>query len=160
MGSTTINELHKALLIEFGLITRLWAQNVKDWVTGVFVADIDDDGEPEAVASSRDGRLHLFSAGSGDRQWERVIGYKTWVGTLAVSNPFTRHLSIGAKESKARIIAGTRDGKIYVFDKDGNTISKDGQKFVFDSDGMALDPEKEHLAFWYDTGYVIRQVYV
>src|SRR5579859_194841 len=160
MGSTTINELHKALSIEFGLITRLWAQNVKDWVTGVFVADIDDDGEPEVVASSRDGRLHLFSAGSGDRQWERVIGYKTWVGTLAVSNPFTRHLSIGAKEPKARIIAGTRDGKIYVFDKDGNTISKEGQKFSFDSNGSALDPEKEHLAFWYDTGYVIRQVYV
>ena len=160
MGSTTINGLHKALLLELGLITRVWDKKVKDWVTGVFVADLDDDGEPETVASSRDGRLHLFSAGSGDRRWDRVVGNKTWVGTLAVSNPFTRRLSIGEKESTARIIAGTRDGKIYVFDKEGNTIGNDGQKFAFDNDGMALDPEKEHKAFWYDTGYVIRQVYV
>lgn len=159
MTNTTITELHKALGLEFSLVTRVWDYKAKDWVTGVFAEDIDDDGEVEVIASSRDGRLHLLSA-KGDYKWERVVGHKTWVGTLAVSNPSTMNLSPGEKEVSARIIVGTRDGKVYVFDKDGRTISKEGTAFAFDSNGLALDPEHEQEAFWYDTGYVIRQVYV
>jgi outer membrane protein assembly factor BamB len=159
MTSTTINELHKALGLEFSLVTRVWDYKAKDWVTGVFAVDIDDDGELEVIASSRDGRLHLLSA-RGDCKWERIIGSKTWVGTLAVGNPSTRNLSIGEKDTSAHIIVGTRDGKVYVFDKDGRTISKEGKTFAFDSNGMALDPVEEQKACWYDTGYVIRQVYV
>src|SRR5579859_2721719 len=124
MSSTTatIEELHKSLGLEFSLVTRVWDFKAKDWVTSVCVEDIDNDGELEVIASSRDGRLHLLTA-KGDCRWERIIGNKTWVGTLAVGNPSTRHLTFTEKNPPARIVVGTRDGKLYVNDKDGRTIS-------------------------------------
>src|SRR5260370_848540 len=154
MSTTTINELRNSLGLGLGIITRIWDYKAKDWMTSVFAADIDNDGDVEVAACSRDGRVYLLSAG-GDLRWERIIGTKTWIGTVVASG-----LSIGEKNTSARIIVGTRDGKIYVLDKDGRTISKSGRAFAFDSDGRAVEPEQEQNACWYDTGFVIRQIYV
>lgn len=155
MSTTTINELRDALGLGLGIVTRIWHYDSKDWMTSVCAADIDNDGEEEVIACSRDGRVRMLSAG-GVLRWERVVGPKTWIGTVVAIAPSI----VDGKDIPARIIVGTRDGKIYVLDKEGNTISKDGQVFTFDNDGRAVEPEQEREAYWYNTEYVIRQIYV
>lgn len=154
MPSNAFKELKDALDLGLGIVTRIWDHSAKDWVTGVFVMDIDDDGEAEVIACSRDGRVHLLSK-DGERRWERVIGEKAWVGTGVASG-----LLANRAEATARIIVGTRDGKVFVLNKYGQTMTKDGQLLSFDADGKALDQEQEQQACWYDVGYAIRQISV
>src|SRR5579872_1193894 len=155
MPANITNELRDALGLGLGSVTSIWDYKARDWMSSDFAVDIDNDGEVEIVASSRDGRVYLLSA-SGDLIWERVVGAKTWVGTVVAAAPS----KVDGEDIPARIVVGTRDGKIYVLDKDGKTISKDGQAFAFEEDGRVIDPEQEQKAYWYNTGYVIRQVYV
>src|SRR6266568_3808778 len=158
MPTSTTNEIRDALGLGLGTVTRIWEYKAKDWMFSVFAVDIDNDGVVEIIASSRDGRVCLLSAmaATGDLKWERVVGAKTWVGTVVAIAPS----KVDGKDIPARIIVGTRDGKIYVLDKDGNTTSKNGQVFTYDTDGRAIEPEQEQEAYWYNTGYVIRQIYV
>lgn len=155
MPTTTINELRDALGLGLGIVTRIWDGKAKDWMTSDCAADLDNDGKAEVIACSRDGRVRMLSAG-GDLKWERVVGPKEWIGTVVAIAPS----KVNGKDIPARILVGTRDGKIYVLDKDGNTISQNGQVFTFDSDGRAIEPEQEQQAYWYNTEYVIRQIYV
>jgi outer membrane protein assembly factor BamB len=155
MQNSTINELRDSLGLGLGIVTRIWHWTAKDWMTNVWAVDIDNDGYVEVIACSRDGRVRMLSA-AGDLRWERVVGTKTWVGSIVAIAPS----KVDGKDMPARIIVGTRDGKIYVLDKDGNTISKNGKIFTFDNDGRAVEPEQEPEAYWYNTGYVIRQIYV
>ena len=149
------NELRDALGLGLGSVTSIWDYKARDWTSSVSAVDIDNDGEVEIVASSRDGRVYLLSA-TGDLIWESVVGAKTWVGTVVALAPSI----VDGDDIPARIIVGTRDGKIYVLDKDGQTISKDGTSFAVDEDGRTIDPDQEQKAYWYNTGYVIRQIYV
>lgn len=152
MPSNAFKELKDALDLGLGIVTRIWDYLAKDWVTSVFVMDIDDDGEVEVIACSRDGRVHLLSKG-GEPRWERIIGAKVWVGTAVASSLYT-----GGAETATHIVVGTRDGKVFVLDRDGKTMTKDGRTQPFDTDGRAIDPVQEQQACWYDTGYVIRQI--
>lgn len=154
MPANTIKDLKDALDLGLGIVTRIWEYKAKDWVTSVFATDIDDDGDIEVIACSRDGRVHLLSKG-GDLRWERIIGMKAWVGTGVASD-----LAADGQEAAARIIVGTRDGKVFVLDKDGKTITRDGTALPFDADGKAIDANKEQEAYWYDTEHVIRQISV
>src|SRR5260370_33053351 len=104
-----IDELHDALRIGVGTVTRKWDYKAKDWVTSTFAADINNDGEVEVVDCSRDGRVQLLSAKAGEHRWHRIIGEKAWVGTVVISE----FLAKDAHE-EARIIVGTRDGKVFV----------------------------------------------
>src|SRR2546428_1239234 len=130
MRSTTSKELRCVLGLGLGAGTRIWECKAKDWLFSVFAVDIDNDDVLEIIASSRDGRVCLLSAmgATGDLRWERVVGAKTWVGTVVAIAPS----KVDGKDIPARIIVGTRDGKIYVLDKDGNTTSKNGQVFTYD----------------------------
>ncbi len=74
--NTVIDELHDALGLGLGTVTRNWDYKAKDWVTSIFAADITNDGEVEVVACSRDGRVQLLSAKGGDCWWQRVVGEK------------------------------------------------------------------------------------
>src|SRR5690242_21949075 len=105
MASSTINELQNTLDLGLGIVSRVWDYRTKDWVTKVFVTDVDDDGETEVIASSRDGRLHVVSSQAGNLRWKRIIGTKAWVGAVAVSNFPTAGSAVST-----RIIVGTRDG--------------------------------------------------
>ena len=118
MPTNAINELHDALGIGLGTVTRIWDYKAKDWVTSVTITDIDNDGEFEVIACSRDGRVQLLSAKAGECRWQRIIGTKASVGTVITSD----FLATGSNED-ARIIVGTRDGKVYVLNKDGMTIT-------------------------------------
>ena len=154
MSTNSFKDLKDALDLGLGIVTRIWDYRAKDWVTSVFAADIDGDGDNEVIACSRDGRVHLLSKG-GDLQWERIIGAKAWVGTGVASD-----ISADGTETSARIIVGTRDGKVFVLDKDGKTITREGTALSYNAEGKTIDPEQEQQTCWYDTGYVIRQINV
>src|SRR5215469_14939345 len=81
MPKVSTSELRNALQMGLAIITEQWSGKAKDWITGVHVADIDDDGDDEVIAVSRDGRVRAFTR-SGDLRWECHIGSKVWVGTV------------------------------------------------------------------------------
>src|SRR5579872_7388551 len=87
--STTksLKDLKDALDLGSGIVTRLWDYKTKDWVTSVFAEDIDNDGNTEIIACTRDGRIHALSPKGTDFQfrWQRVIGTKAWVGNAVAS---------------------------------------------------------------------------
>ena len=155
MGARRSKNLNDALAKGVGIVTRVWDFKVRDWVTSVFAADIDHDGEAEVIACARDGRVYCLNSGKGDRRWERILPKKVWVGTGVTGDAFS-----GGKESIAHIIVGTRDGYVYVLDRDGRTLTKDGLALAYDRDGRALDIEADKKASWYSADGVIRQVYV
>lgn len=154
MSSFIIKELRNELDLGLGIVTRIWDFKVKDWMTSVCAADIDNDGDAEVIACSRDGRVHALSSG-GDLIWERVVGKKGWLGTVVACR-----VSREGEDPEVRIIIGTRDGKVYVLNQHGGTVGKDGKVYDIDDDGQVIHPEKEKEAYWFNTGYVIRQVYV
>lgn len=149
-----LKELRNELDLGLGIVTRIWGYKAKDWVTSVCVADIDNDGDAEVIACSRDGRVHALSS-SGDFIWERVVGKKGWIGTVVVC----RILKEG-EDPEVRIFIGTREGKVYVLNQNGGTISKDGKVYDIDDNGEVAHPEEEIEAYWYNTSFVIRQIYV
>ncbi|HET9921736.1 MAG TPA: PQQ-binding-like beta-propeller repeat protein [Ktedonobacteraceae bacterium] len=156
MSANTIKDLKDALDLGLGVVTRVTDYQTKDWVTNVFASDIDNDGYSEIVACSRDGRIYVLTTkGTNFRlRWKRIIGTKAWVGAAASGK-----LPIPGYEDTASIIVGTRDGKVYVLDKDGKTVSKDRQAFDFDpANEWAIERKQEQAACWYDTGYAIRQI--
>src|SRR5258708_33952972 len=151
MPATTINDLRDTL--RPGL--DIWEQETERQMESVFAADIDNDGDVEVIACSRDGQVITLSSKEGDYRWKRVLGTSAWVGTAV-----TRDFSAGGEDTRGRIIVGTRNGKVYVVDKDGKNVAKDGTVFPFDKDGRATEQEKAKEAYWYHTERVIRQVYV
>lgn len=157
MPASAISELRESIGLGLNTVTRVWSYRAKDWVTSVYVADIDNDGIVEVVACSRDGRVYLLTILGADRieKWERIIGEKAWVGT-GVATGFSSEEKI----TQARIIVGTRDGKVYVLNKDGMTLPKNGNGLPYDSEGKTIDKKAEERASWLDVGYVIRQIYV
>lgn len=155
MPASTIAELQIALDLGLSIVTRVWDYKTKDWVTSILAIDVDGDGDAEIVACSRDGRVHVLSSKTGDLRWKRVIGTKAWVGTVVA-----RDIPTSESVTFVRIVVGTRDGKVFVLDKDGKTVTKHGETFSYDADGRALDLPQEKEAFWYNTGYTIRQITV
>lgn len=155
MAVGTVKELRSALGLGLSIVSRIWDYKTKDWVTSIFVMDVDDDGEFEIVVCSRDGRMHLLSSEGGVLLWKRIIGTKAWVSAVVASGP-----PIEGNEAATRIIVGTRDGKVFVLNKDGKTFSKNGETFSYDTDGRAFDPEREKEANWFNTGYTIRHIAV
>src|ERR1019366_2327702 len=135
-------------------MSELWNYRTKNWVTCVCTGDIDNDGEIEIVAGSRDGRVRVLTK-RGDMRWERIIGNKDWVGTIAI----IPYRGIEGKDTPMRIIVGTRDGLLYILDKDGKTIGKTGERYGFKQGGWATDPH-EAEAFWFQSEHVIREVLV
>lgn len=146
------------------VVRELWSRNARDWMMCVHAADINNDGEHEVLASSRDGRIYVFNK-SGDVRWKRIVGEKAWVGAIA-GIPFQSHLLTSDDDLSehrhmlpVRVIAGTRDGKVYTFDQYGRTVGKDGRTFLFPEKERPFE-EGELAAYWLDTGTVISQIVV
>ncbi len=136
-------------------VSEAWNYRTKNWVTCVCAGDIDNDGEIEIVAGSRDGRVRALTK-RGDVRWERIIGHKDWVGTVAI---IPQNRGVEGKDTPMRIIVGTRDGLVYVLDKDGKTIGKAGERYNITTSGHAIDIH-EAEAFWFKSEHVIREVLV
>ncbi len=155
-GNTT---LQAYLARGLAVVTEAWNYKAKNWVTSVCAADIDNDGDIEIIAASRDGRVRALTR-RGDIRWERIIGYKEWVGTVA-SVPQIERKSVEGKDMPIRIVIGTRDGLVYALDRDGRTLAKTGERYGFGAkDGRTLEKELEPGAFWFQSEHVIRQVLV
>src|SRR5579859_5977545 len=109
--------LQDTLRLGLTIVSEQWHYKAKDWVTSVHAADIDDDGNIEIILGSRDGRVHSLTR-EGDLRWQRIVGNKTWVGSLAtVALP-------GRSHQGSRIIVGTRDGFLYVVDKMAKSLAR------------------------------------
>lgn len=153
MATGILESLRNKLDDGLSIVTRVWEYKTKSWVTSICAADIDADGDIEIIACSREGRIYLLSK-TGNLRWKRIVGPKVWIGAATVFSCMIEGKKV------TRIVIGTRGGKIYMLDKDGRTITRDGRALIFDEDGRTLDQEGEKHAYWYDTGYVIRQIYV
>ena len=49
MPATTIDDIRDALGLGLGVVTRIWEYKTKGWVTSIFAADIDNDGDIEVI---------------------------------------------------------------------------------------------------------------
>src|SRR5581483_6398776 len=95
---TALSELQENLRLGLAVVSELWNYKAKKWVTSIDTTDLDDYGNIEILAGSCDGRIQVLNR-EGDLRWRRVLGNKTWVGTL-VGITSTRPLN-----SSVRIIA-------------------------------------------------------
>jgi outer membrane protein assembly factor BamB len=134
---TTLSRLQDNLRLGITCVQEIWRdEQIKDWVTGVHAADIDQDGDIEVLASSGDGRVRALTR-DGRLRWDRIIGDKTWVTAVAACAPVSDTLP-------ACVIASTRDGKIYVLDQDGRELPP--------------DPEKPEIRYWFNAKSSISQM--
>jgi outer membrane protein assembly factor BamB len=149
MASTTLTSAFRdTLRAALSVILEVWSYKAKDWVMSVHAADINNDGDLEVLGCSRDGRLRALSK-TGILLWERVIGNnKAWASAI-VGIP-------GELGSRERVIAGTRDGKVYAYAHNGRTVGRDGTLYKYNSEGYALDSQTEAALCLLDTGAVIR----
>src|SRR5438270_12162166 len=110
MSATIINNLRDSLALGLGIVSRVWYFKVREWVTSVSAADINNDREAEVIACSRDGRVLQVTVDKGDERWEHVVGEKTWAGTGIAMSP-----SPTWKEERPQpvIAVGTRQGEVF-----------------------------------------------
>jgi len=142
VSAALTTSLRDTLRAGLSVVSEVWNHEAKHWVASVHAVDINNDGDSEIIACSRDGRVFTLDK-AGKILWERIIGSKR--GVAAVMG-FSEN-----KENPVRVIAGTRDGKVYALDQDGRTIGKDGRVYAFGKDGRALEPDEEITACWLDT---------
>src|SRR6266566_1467582 len=156
MDASTITKknLHHALEDGLSIVSRIWEYKARNWVTCIYVADIDGDGDVEIIIGSREGRIYCLSK-TGKLRWKREIGTRAWIVTIAVSG-----LAGPREEASVRIIMGTRDGKVYVLDSEGRMVTTDGRILLFDEEGKPLDRQQAQRAYWFSIDYVIRSIYV
>lgn len=154
MLASTIEKLQHALEDGLAIVSRIWEYKARNWITCIYAADIDGDGDVEIIVGSRDGRIYCFTK-TGKLRWKREIGTRTWIVTMVVSG-----LAFPGKEASVRIIIGTRDGKVYVLDSEGKMITRAGKPLLFDEEGKPLDPKQALQAYWFSIEYVIRSIYV
>lgn len=142
VSAALTTSLRETLRAGLSIVSEVWSHRAKHWIADVHAADINNDGDIEIIACSRDGRVFALDK-AGKILWERIIGKKSGVAAI-----------LGISENKAspvRVIAGTRDGKIYALDQDGRTIGKDGRAYAFGKDGWAYEREAEQESSWLDT---------
>ena len=95
-----------------GDLTVLWTSGLSDNVNAVFVADLDNDGQKEVIAGTRDNKVYLLDS-DGNIKWFKSVGSAVRCVCAADTD------GDGIKE----VIAGTdyKDlGKVYAFDTNGN----------------------------------------
>ncbi len=126
-----LGNLQDALRRGVAVESTLWSFTSTDWITTIQAADIDNDGDIEILVSSRDGYLRALTR-RGAIKWEQQLKGEYISALCAI--PFSEKTAF----YQARIIVGTRRGKVYAYSKQG-----------------------ERLGGWeYDTGRIIRQIYI
>lgn len=142
-----------------GRISGIWTFEAKSWVTSVHAADIDRDGDFEVLAGSRDGRVYAMTKG-GDELWSNALGTTNWVNAVA---SFSFQFDPQAGSASTYVVAGARDGKIYVLNKDGKMVGKDGKvlekkapAFSEDEENATPSPQASH---WFDAHHAITRLH-
>ena len=144
MATGTEFDLQELLRLGLTIVREDVSYKAKTWVTSVCATDIDNDGDTEILLSSRDGRVQVVTK-EGVCRWSRIPGEKAWVGHAAAFPNSANHYT------PARVIVSTRDGKLYAFSKDGQTVDKDGNLYPL-KDEKQSDNEKK--AYWFCTDHI------
>jgi outer membrane protein assembly factor BamB len=161
-----MDRLHEELDRGLSLIRerRGWpypqAANAKNWVTSVHACDIDEDGEFEILACSRDGRCHFLTREGlpvrnlDDSRNEIKFGGNVWQGSIVGTVPSQ------PQKVPIRIIVGGYDGKIYALDREGNPwIWPEGASGYVRAD-FPRQSASERVNYFSDTQRSILQVHV
>ena len=129
--------LRKLLSIGRLVITPEWNYLADDWVTCVSAADIDDDGDIEIVAGSRDGYIRMLTR-QGTERWKTLIG--AWITSVVIIPSFVVQepgeeqagasipsgaLSRDVYQPRPRILISTRNGQVWALDRHGNPVQSD-----------------------------------
>ena len=122
-SALTEKKLRHALVDGLSIVSRIWEFKARNWVTCIYIADIDGDGDVETIIGSRESRIYCLSK-TGKLRWRRDIGSREWIVTITVCG-----LAGPRKETSVHIIMRTRDGKMYVLDGEGRIVTRDGRYF-------------------------------
>ncbi|HEY0753864.1 MAG TPA: AAA family ATPase [Ktedonobacteraceae bacterium] len=141
LPSLAVERLQEDLRYGLTCIKDLWGYEVKDWVTGVHAADINLDGDIEVLAASRDGRVRSLTR-DGRPRWEKIIGEKRWLTTIAAFPPF-------AELEGACVATSASDGKVYVLNPQGEEVLPPGSGNG--GPGYWFDAEYNISQMWMDT---------
>lgn len=145
---SSLARLQDDLKLGLSCVKILWRYKTKSWATSVYAADIDQDGDMEVLASSRDGRAYALTR-EGHLLWSREVGTKAWVSSIVgLSLPLDQYL--------ARVITSTRDGKVYVLDKNGEMLRKNVLLPPAQKISSSLLPTE---SYWYDAHQAITQLH-
>lgn len=68
----SLSHLQKDLNLGLNCVKTLWRHETKGWITSVYAADIDQDGDVEVLASARTGRVYALSK-DGDLLWSSKV---------------------------------------------------------------------------------------
>ena len=147
-GYTSLQEL---LRLGLTVVHEDQLYKAKNWVTSVHAADIDNDGDIEILVGSRDGRVQVVTK-EGDRRWSRIPGDKAWISRAIALPASATHYT------PARVIASTRDGKLYAFSKDGQTVDKDGSLYPLRNEKQENQSDDEKKAYWFRAEQIIRDI--
>ena len=136
--TAAFTRLQDDLRLGLTCVKEIWNYEAKDWITGVHAADINQDGDIEVLAGSRDGRVCALTR-DGHSKWEKIIGDKRSVTAIVACPAF--------EQQPACVIISTLDGKIYVLNQQGDEIPPPG------SDAAAP-------TYWFDVGQTITQMWM
>ncbi len=153
MGISPLEDLQGSLGRGLAVVQELWYYTARNWITSIHGADIDNDGDYEIAAASRDGRVYILTK-RGVPKWECIVDDKTWIGSV------TSVPAVKGRNIQARILVGNRHGRVYVLDKDSNIIDKYGKRFLYAPQDSVFAHEHEVEPYWLDTQQAICQVYV
>src|SRR6266702_1776478 len=160
MTMSSINELQYALRIGLSIARELWSYKAKGWVTSIWATDIDRDGDIEIVAGSKDGRVYILTK-DGDERWKQVVGKKSPVETIVAIPPAKgrENISLEANSACACVLVGTRDGKVYGFDKDGKEVASNRHRTHEENTEERLGENRLEDTSWYTSSHVLRNIY-
>lgn len=96
-----------------GVVKEFWEYPTTDWVSSVFAADIDGDGDIEVLAGSRDKTAYILSK-RGGLKW-KFANSQEWTGAIC-------GVDTSYSTQKTRVIVGSRDNKVYAFDEVGRPL--------------------------------------
>jgi outer membrane protein assembly factor BamB len=96
------------------VVKPLWRYPTKDWVSSVYAADVDGDGDIEAVIGSRDSSVYVVSKLGGEKWPTPFVQPKKWAGAVwAIEYVGPNH---------PHIFAGSRDSNVYALDELGRLV--------------------------------------
>ncbi len=113
---------HLLDLLRSGLsmVTPLWSYNALDWVSSVYAADIDGDGDIEILLGSRDGHVYALTRW-GNLKWKQKLGNNLWISTV-IGIPFGEKSSSDRSKGVPHVLAGARNGNVYALDERGAVL--------------------------------------
>lgn len=108
-----VHDLQSALILGRTIVTEVWSYATGDWVSSVYAADIDGDGDIEILLASRDCHIYALTK-RGMLKWMQQPSGE-WIRTV-------RGIDDGDITGKTRIVVGSRNNKVQALDENGELL--------------------------------------